>query len=102
MIYSVWDHGNRRYDYYQTAERSSRVNAPTPKHFSNVHELGMAPEEAAWPLPSGAKFVGSGKTPKGMIAERGGASLGFFELRNPLHLLLLGALGIALYKHARK
>lgn len=102
MIYSVWNHAERRYDYYQTGEKSAKVNAPTPKHLSGAHELGMTPEEAAWPLPMGAKLVGSGKIPKGMIAERGGQSLGFFELRNPVHALLLGGLGLALFMEWKK
>lgn len=70
MIYSVWDHGARRYAYYQTPEMADAVNAPSPKHLSEGDDpLGLVPEEAAWPLPANATPVGFGKIAKGKIAS---------------------------------
>lgn len=66
--FSVWDHANRRYAYYQTPKNSAAVNAPKPVHLKTNHELGLVPDEAAWPLPSDAKLVGFGKMAKGKIA----------------------------------
>ena len=70
MIYSVWDHATRRYSYFQTLEQSAAVNAPAPKHLAGMgDDLGLSPEEAAWPLPSDAVKVGEGIAAKGMIAS---------------------------------
>ncbi len=94
MIYSVWSHANRRYDYFQTPTRTEDTNAPKPSHLGH-DTLGLAPEEAAWPLPSGAKFIGSGKYPKGMIASKssGGLGLGLIPDFTLDNLVLYGALG---------
>jgi len=91
MIYSVWNHALRRYDYFRTSERSAAVNSPSPKHLlGDSDELGLAPEEAAWPLPSDAVPVGSGKEPKGVIASRE-------SLKKPLDRpFVLFGLGLAL------
>jgi hypothetical protein len=102
MTYSVWDHANRVYNYYQTPENSAATSAPKPAHLRSSI-LGMSPEEAAWPLPSGAAFVGTGKYPRGHIASPGSAGrtgLGFFGIfdSGPGNLLLLGALGFVAWQ----
>lgn len=92
MIYSVWNHAVRRYDYYRTPETSAAVNAPTPKHLLGVgDDLGLAPEEAAWPLPANAVPAGSGKDPKGQVASRDSVGGRFFE-----RPILLFGIGLAL------
>lgn len=103
MLYSVWDHADRVYDYYQTAEKDAATSAPKPAHL-RAPTLGVIPEKAAWPLPKNAVKVGRGKYPKGFIASRmsspafpslgdtkvlGGAGLG---------LLLWVAAGYGVYK----
>ena len=105
MIYSVWDHAERRYTYYQSAEKSSATSAPKPTHLQSK-TLGCTPEEAAWPLPSGVVKVGTGKYPKGFIStEKKGvaAALGFFDITDiiasPTKLLVVGAAGYFAWKY---
>ena len=102
MTFSVWDHASRRYDYYRTPEKSADTHAPKPAHLRSA-KLGLTPEQAAWPLPSGAKLVGRGKYPKGRIANRESAGLGLgqvfgLDLTSPTTLLLTGALGYMVWK----
>jgi hypothetical protein len=102
MMYSVWDHAARTYHYYETPDRSAATSAPKPAHLRSVAKLGLAPEQAAWPLPSGAKLVGRGKYPKGMIASRH-SGLGIIPIDlTPVNMIILGGLGWLLYKHWRK
>jgi hypothetical protein len=101
MIYSVWDHARREYDYYQTPNKNGATQAPKPGHLRNKGELGLTPEEAAWPLPANAVRVGGGKYAKGMIAtSKGGLSgLGFIPDLSPMNLVLMGALGWVAWKY---
>lgn len=97
MIYSVWDHARREYDYYQTPEKNGATQSPPPKHIRR-HKLGITPEEAAWPLPANAVRVGAGKYPKGHVATRRGGlggigPLGIIPDLTPTNAVLLGALG---------
>jgi hypothetical protein len=111
VIYSVWDHARREYDYYQTPEKNGATQAPAPKHLKKMmsqssKELGMTPEEAAWPLPSSAVRIGAGKYPKGMIAHRRGLGsmpgLGFVPDLSMTNVVLLGALGFMTWKYVLK
>lgn len=82
MIYSVWDQARRVYDYYDAPSKvDGLTSVPAPTHISST-TLGAAPDRAAWPLPSNAQPIGSGKYPRGMIAKRRGGlgGLGFFSL----------------------
>lgn len=103
MIYSVWDHARREYDYYQTPEKNGATQAPPPKHMRH-HRLGMTPEEAAWPLPSNAVRVGAGKYPKGHIAVRksGLGALGIIPDLTPTNAILMGALGWMVWTYVIK
>lgn len=97
MMYSVWDHAQRQYDYYRTPETSAATSAPKPAHLRTA-ALGISPERAAWPLPSNAHPVGHGKYPKGFIAgNSGGASLGFIPDMTLSNVVLLGAVGWMVY-----
>jgi len=79
MIYSVWDQSKRAYDYYKTKNGHNKVNSPAPKHIPS-QKLGTTIPAAAWPLPAGAKHIGSGDTAKGRVAQRRGlGGLGAFE-----------------------
>lgn len=103
MTYSVWDHADRIYKYYQTPEKSTATNAPKPKHLRST-ALGMSPEQAAWPLPSNAHMVGKGKYPKGFIASKksgGGLGLGIIP-DSPTKLLLYGVIGYFAYDYWKK
>jgi hypothetical protein len=68
MIYSVWNQGRGVYDYYQTSEIQGTANAPRPDHLRST-QLGMPPAQAAWPLPAGSKFIGSGEFARGRVAS---------------------------------
>lgn len=101
MMYSVWDHASRTYHYYQTPKRNGATSAPKPAHLRSARhsKLGVAPERAAWPLPAGAKKVGSGKYPKGMIAGTH-SGLGILPVDlTPANVVVLGALGYLFVKH---
>lgn len=75
MLYSVWDPSARSYDYYQTAAAAPTA-PPDPTHLERK-ALGLATEEAAWPLPSDARWVGRGAVARGVVAAKRGA-LGSF------------------------
>lgn len=73
MRYSVWQKNVGRYDVYETPSQTDAP--PNPAHLSrsNPHGLGVAPEEAAYPLPLDAKLVGASPIPVGRIAAQKGA-----------------------------
>jgi hypothetical protein len=74
MRYSVWQ-GNR-YAYFDApGALEDGVFAPKAK-LTSFNRIGVAPEEAARPLPSGAVLVGHGPTAQGLIATRKGVGLG--------------------------
>lgn len=103
MIYSVWDHARRVYDYYDApnAQLDAATQPPAPSHLRGS-QLGAVPEAAAWPLPSSAQPIGSGKYPKGMIASRssGGLGLGFVSLDLTIsNVAILGGLGYLVWKY---
>lgn len=94
MIYSVWNQAAGHYDHYEDNAPDDRANAPAPRHLGRSDTLGLTPEEAAWPLPLGARKVGSGPTAMGRIARLRGtstaSSLSGFEV--PVPLLALAAI----------
>lgn len=91
MIYSVWNHAARVYDYYETREKNNATSAPKPGHLK-PSTLGLSPEQSAWPLPSNAKRIGQGKYPKGHIASKIVSSLGI-DYTAPSNLFILGLVG---------
>lgn len=97
MMYSIWNHADRQYDYYRTPETSSATSAPKPGHLRPT-QLGLSPEKAGWPLPSSARKVGAGKYPKGFIASKqSGMGLGIIPDLTPTNIVLMGALGFMVY-----
>ena len=90
MIYSVWDPGRKRYDYFATAEPEDGY--PVPR--LAARKLGLTPEGAAWALPSGAKPAGHGPDARGMIARPRALGLGQAE-GGGYTLTVLGGLGLA-------
>ena len=100
-LYSVWDPRTLAWDYYQAAgQMRAGVFADEPK-LPAGHRIGLTPEEAARPLPVGSVRVGSGPTPKGMIATRNRSALGFFGLEGDtlVRVAVVGALGYLAYRY---
>lgn len=95
MNYSVWNQGAGRFDYYATAKAQREVNTEPPGHLRGGRQLGSTPEEAAWPLPAGAKRIGQGAMARGRIASRGRRSLGGVDV-DP-GMLKIGMLGLSAY-----
>lgn len=79
MIYSVWNQAALVYNYYEGPAAADKANAPTPRHLHET-KLGMTVAQASWPLPAGARLVGSGAVARGRVASAPGAALsGFFD-----------------------
>jgi hypothetical protein len=94
MIYSVWNQGRGLYDYFQDAVVQEGANAPKPAHLKS-RQLGLTPDQAAWPLPAGAKKIGSGEFARGRVASpTGGQSLGLFGIESVFDIRAI-ALGVA-------
>lgn len=72
MIYSVFRADRKVYDYYEDSRTDAR--APVATHVRKVSPLGATAEAASWRLPLGARKIGSGPTPRGMVAVDGVAT----------------------------
>lgn len=92
MMFSVWNQGVGAFDYFESGGRQASLNAPKPSHIVS-RTLGSTVDQAAWPLPSAAKYVGSGPTAIGRVASRGGRALGADDgsMSTVKAVLLLGA-----------
>jgi len=101
--YSVWNYGTRAYDYY-TAPGASETHAGAPK-IRGSSALGAAPDQAAWPLPAGARHIGSGPLPKGRVATKDGGIplpvLGAVDLSDPVTVGAVIVLSFLAYKNRR-
>lgn len=73
--------GSRKYDYFETPE-GEPWHAPAPPAARSPSSLGAVPEDAAWPLPAGARYAGSGAEARGRIAvsKRGGSAGGMGDV----------------------
>jgi len=102
-MYSEWDHAQRRYNYYRSPDSDAATSAPKPAHLRSA-ALGLSPEKAAWPLPSNARLVGTGKYPKGFIASKQSSNgLGIdLSPRSPTGIIVYGALAFAAYSFWKK
>jgi hypothetical protein len=101
MIYSVWDAGSRSYDYFQTAAATPTA-PPEPTHLRSK-ALGLAPEDAAWPLPADAQWIGRGAQAKGKVASRrSGGALGDFASGNALPMVGLALAAYLLWRSQRR
>lgn len=98
MIYSVWNQAKQAFDYFQTNGVQKKANTDKPSHLRS-RKLGLTVTEAAWPVPSGARFIGSGDMPKGRIGttKKGLRGLGSFE-PTTTNMLLLATAGVVAYK----
>lgn len=103
MIYSVWNQGALRYDYFETSEPATTVNAAAPKHLRPT-KLGLTPAQASWPLPASARPVGSGAQARGRVAHRRGGELAgvtdsaFGLISSPFGFVIALGLGYAAWK----
>jgi hypothetical protein len=75
VIYSVYRHTQRVFDYYE-APGPSGTHATAPPAPLASGKLGAPPEAATWRLPIGARKIGSGPYARGRIASMGGVALG--------------------------
>lgn len=103
MRYSVWSQPDRCYLYYEDARTEASANADRPGHLVS-RTLGSTIDQAAWPMPAGAKLIGRGDRAIGRVAVPASvsarAALGDFGGSSSLVKagLLLAAAGLA-YKY---
>ena len=90
MLYSVWNQGRRCFDYYEAPGVEGKANVEKPTHLRG-RTLGSTPTQAAWPLPTGAKLVGSGAHARGRIG------VGATELGGDMVWLKVGLLCFSAY-----
>lgn len=104
MKYSVWNNRERAWDHYEApGALRDGVFAKAPA-LKASHAVGMTPEEAARALPLGARHVGRGPQPVGMIASRKGVlgmSVFGIELRTAALYGALIAGGVYLWRQMR-
>ncbi len=95
MMYSVFIPERGQYAYYETAEQKPlNADLPIPQLPPVVGGIGVPSIEAARPLPGGAKRVGSGWLPRGMIAKKSGAFGALLGDGDVLPFWLLVAVGL--------
>ena len=95
MIFSVWNAPARAYDYYESPGTPTSLSGPaTPAHLRKRPALGIAPDSAAWPLPSDARPAGRGPYARGAIATSARGAMGDVSLDNG-GVMLAAGLGVA-------
>lgn len=97
MMYSVWDHRAKRYDYYE-ADGATGTHAGTPPSPLMASHLGMTPEQCAWRLPAGARKVGSGTVARGRVAATVGIAMGDFDLPSWTVPVAIGAAALYFWR----
>jgi hypothetical protein len=93
MIYSVYNHDRKVFDYYEgMGPGGTHAGAPPSPLFGGG--IGVAPEVAAWKVPPGARKVGSGELPRGRVASFGtvGGLGDILDSTSPVLLLVAGYL----------
>jgi hypothetical protein len=94
MIYSSWRPDQGGYDYFETPERRGLGDdLPTPR-MAPVTALGVPSTSVGRPLAAGARLVGSGAVPVGVVTplSRRGLALGqLFSEQTVLTGLLMAA-----------
>jgi hypothetical protein len=96
VIYSVWNQGARRYDYYSTNNVQKGANTPAPSHI-RAEPLGATIDQAAWPLPPSARKIGSGEFAKGRIASRRSNLLSLGAVNMDTNTIAMIGLGVAAF-----
>lgn len=100
MIYSVWNQAAKAYDYYETPETADTANAPKPQHIP-TGTIGATVDQIGWPLPSGAKKIGTGELPEGRIASTT-SSVAAGYASKVFRYAVIGGIGYALWRWAGK
>lgn len=92
QIFSVWNQPAGMYDYYRSSQAQLKANTPKPNHLKPT-KLGLTVNQAAWPLPAGAKKIGRGQYPHGRIATLSREPLGVLpDLSSPMTWIAAGAI----------
>ncbi len=102
--YSVWNQGTGLFDYYESSRAQATLNVEKPTHLRGSQTLGAFVGEAAWPLPSDARPVGSGSMAIGRVARARGsvsATGDVFDSDTVRAGVLIGA-AFLLYKYVVK
>lgn len=100
ITYSRWEPSGGYYDYFEVDQRPGiNDDLPIPK-LPPATEIGVPSTECGRPIPSGARHVGEGELPMGLMAtpasvERIGSSEAFSGM-TWLAILGIGAAGVGL------
>lgn len=110
MIFSRWDAGAGRYDYFE-APGAVGLNddLPVPRMPAEVGGIGVPSVECGRPLPRTARYVGHGEFAEGLVAKPEyvelGASIaggGVPNLRDKILWFSLGGVAVAAVWFAQK
>lgn len=105
MIYSRWRPDSGGYDYFESTERYGiGDDLPTPVLWPG--KLGVASTSAGRPMPRGARYIGKGPLPRGVIAPMETAGLAMSGISLSLGgiggLVVAGFFGYWLGRRRRK
>lgn len=96
MIFSVWRQDKEAFDYFEAPLHPIKLNTPKPSHLMS-RTLGSTVEQASWPLPARALYVGSGAAAVGRIAtKKTGSALGDVG-GDDLSIVKAGLLAVSAY-----
>lgn len=104
MRYSCWNQSLGAFDYYEGGAEQRVLNTEKPKHLVS-RTLGSTVDQAAWPLPAGARKIGSGPDAIGRVAVRKMNALGDDAGGDNTSLMkaaLLAGAGYLLWKYVVK
>lgn len=99
-VFSVYDYDRKQFDYYQTDSDVTHQSLGSvkfgtmrqPRPVAGKKPFGNVSEAIAYKLPMGAKKIGSGDIPKGVIASKLGATVDVFGVNVSLGKLAIGGL----------
>ncbi len=100
MIFSVYDHRAKRYDYFEDG-RSEGTHAGTPAGVASG-KIGVVPEAAAWRLPVAARKVGSGAFARGHVASRGAPAMAGIDTIFHANAVVMLGIGYLAYLALRR
>jgi hypothetical protein len=98
VSYSTWNPATAQWDYWTAMggpNLRGGVIAPAPRLRNG--RLGIAPEDAARPLPMTAVKVGSGPIARGLVAHRGMGAMGAFDV-DPMLLAIYATAAYFAYR----
>lgn len=98
MIYSVWHQPQGVFRYFDDGVPQAHLNVEKPTHLRE-RALGSTIDQAAWPLPAGAREIGSGAVPVGRVASMSGQALGDdVDTASTTKAVMLAIAGIVAWK----